>query len=60
MELVLLIDDLGDILVDGIKQELILLFFNSGDGQFTEYLMDCLKLAQLSHLLIGFIDHLFN
>lgn len=53
-------DDFIDILLDTVEQELVLLFFDTGDGKFAEDLAHCFKLAQLSEVAIGLIDHFLH
>lgn len=60
MQGVLSYDDLIYILFDAVKQKLILFFFDSWDGKFAENFVHSLKLAQLSEVAIGLVDHVFN
>jgi len=57
MQGILFINDLFDILPNTIKEKLILFFLNSGDGQFTEYLVDRFELPHFSHSLVCITDH---
>ena len=59
-KLVLLVQHFGDVLADRVKQELVLLLFDSGDGQFAEDLVDGLELPQLAHLPVGLVDHFLD